>query len=273
MLDDRQDTRRHETSRAHDASVARQLADLDARARAAHLDAASGPGRLDDVLARGAAAGVHEDLDEISLCHTYLLFPRRAGFIRSIGVTAQPPEGARSVEQLKEAAASCRGCELWEHATQTVFGEGREGSKLMLVGEQPGDQEDLQGKPFVGPAGRLLEKALDEAGIDRSRVYVTNAVKHFRWTRRGKRRLHEKPNAVEITSPSTSPMAQPVSQCVVALTARRTQPAQPWAGVAPRATASSIAVTLVSRRGGRRHGPASKAVLRRWRSPLPQAST
>jgi len=76
-------------------------------------------------------------------------------------VTAEPPEHARSVEQLKEAALSCRGCELWANATQTVFGEGRESSKLMLVGEQPGDQEDLQGKPFVGPAGRLLEKALE----------------------------------------------------------------------------------------------------------------
>jgi len=102
------------------------------------------------------------------------------------------------VEQLREAAASCRGCDLWENATQTVFGEGPEGSKLMLVGEQPGDQEDLQGLPFVGPAGRLLDKALEEAGIDRRRVYLTNAVKHFRWTRRGKRRLHETPNAAQV---------------------------------------------------------------------------
>jgi len=113
-------------------------------------------------------------------------------------VTAEPPEKLRSVEQLREAAASCQGCDLWLEATQTVFGEGRENSKMMLVGEQPGDQEDLQGKPFVGPAGRLLEKALDGAGIDRRRVYVTNAVKHFRWTRRGKRRLHEKPNAGQV---------------------------------------------------------------------------
>ena len=113
-------------------------------------------------------------------------------------MTAQPPEDARSVEQLAEAAASCRGCDLWENATQTVFGEGSERSKMMLVGEQPGDQEDLQGEPFVGPAGRLLDKALDEAGIDRGQVYVTNAVKHFRWTRRGKRRLHEKPNAAQV---------------------------------------------------------------------------
>ena len=111
---------------------------------------------------------------------------------------AQPPPDPRSVDQLKVAAASCHGCDLWEHATQTVFGEGVEHAVMMLVGEQPGDQEDLQGKPFVGPAGRLLDKALEAAGIDRRRVYVTNAVKHFRWTRRGKRRLHEKPNTGQV---------------------------------------------------------------------------
>src|SRR2546430_11823744 len=111
---------------------------------------------------------------------------------------AQPPPTARSIEQLREAAASCQACDLWIEATQTVFGEGSVHSRMMLVGEQPGDQEDLQGKPFVGPAGRLLERALDEAGIDRRRVYITNAVKHFRFTRRGKRRLHEKPNAGQI---------------------------------------------------------------------------
>src|SRR5438093_64881 len=115
--------------------------------------------------------------------------------LRSRCVDTDPP---RSVEQLKDAAASCKGCDLWAEATQTVFGEGAEHSRMMLIGEQPGDQEDLQGKPFVGPAGRLLEQALDEAGIDRRRVYVTNAVKHFRFTRRGKRRLHEKPNAGQI---------------------------------------------------------------------------
>ncbi len=93
---------------------------------------------------------------------------------------------------------TCRGCNLYENATQTVFGEGDVHARLMLIGEQPGDQEDLQGKPFVGPAGRLLERALEEAGIDRKRVYLTNAVKHFRWTRRGKRRLHEKPNAAQV---------------------------------------------------------------------------
>src|SRR5438309_8430412 len=111
---------------------------------------------------------------------------------------AQPPPTARSVQQLREAAASCQACDLWIEATQTVFGEGSVHSRMMLVGEQPGDQEDLQGKPFVGPAGRLLERGLDEAGIDRRRVYLTNAVKHFRWTRRGKRRLHEKPNAGQV---------------------------------------------------------------------------
>jgi DNA polymerase len=113
-------------------------------------------------------------------------------------MTAEPPKGAHTVADLAEAAASCHACDLWENATQTVFGESREGSKLVLVGEQPGDQEDLQGEPFVGPAGRLLHKALEAAGIDRRQVYVTNAVKHFRWTRRGKRRLHEKPNAGQI---------------------------------------------------------------------------
>ena len=103
-----------------------------------------------------------------------------------------------TLDQLRNEAAGCRACDLWENATQTVFGEGAEHARLMLVGEQPGDQEDLQGKPFVGPAGKLLERALDEAGIDRRKVYLTNAVKHFRWTRRGKRRLHEKPNAGQI---------------------------------------------------------------------------
>ncbi len=111
---------------------------------------------------------------------------------------AQPPPRPRGLEELKEAAANCRGCDLWKNATQTVFGEGRPKARLMLVGEQPGDQEDLQGRPFVGPAGRLLQQALEEAEIDRARVYVTNAVKHFRWTRRGKRRLHEKPSASQV---------------------------------------------------------------------------
>jgi len=113
---------------------------------------------------------------------------------------AQPPPDAHSVEQLREAAAGCRGCDLYRDATQTVFGDGAERSKLMLIGEQPGDQEDLQGKPFVGPAGKLLDKALEDAGIDRSQVYVTNVVKHFKWQARGKRRIHQKPNWSEIAA-------------------------------------------------------------------------
>jgi DNA polymerase len=111
---------------------------------------------------------------------------------------AQPPPRPRSVNELREAAAGCRACDLWEKATQTVFGEGAASARMMLVGEQPGGKEDLEGKPFVGPAGRILDEGLQAAGIDRSRAYVTNAVKHFRFTQRGKRRLHEKPNAQQI---------------------------------------------------------------------------
>lgn len=99
---------------------------------------------------------------------------------------------------LLEAAAECRGCDLYKNATQTVFGEGSGRSQLLFVGEQPGDEEDLAGRPFVGPAGRLFDKALEEAGIDRSIAYVTNTVKHFKWKPQGKRRLHQKPNAAEV---------------------------------------------------------------------------
>ena len=95
---------------------------------------------------------------------------------------------------------TCRACELWKRGTQTVFGEGRSKARVMLVGEQPGDQEDIQGRPFVGPAGKILDKALEEAGINRDEVYVTNAVKHFKWEPRGKRRIHKKPNSMEITA-------------------------------------------------------------------------
>jgi DNA polymerase len=105
-----------------------------------------------------------------------------------------------SLDELREAAKSCKNCDLWKLGTQTVFGEGAAHSKLILVGEQPGDQEDLAGKPFVGPAGKLLDNALVEAGIDRKKVYVTNAVKHFKWEPRGKRRIHKKPNAAEIAA-------------------------------------------------------------------------
>jgi DNA polymerase len=106
----------------------------------------------------------------------------------------------RSVPKLAEAAESCRGCELWEDATQVVFSRGRAAARIVLVGEQPGDQEDRAGEPFVGPAGRVLADALDAAGIDPSRVYLTNAVKHFRHTMRGKRRIHEKPAVGHITA-------------------------------------------------------------------------
>ena len=106
----------------------------------------------------------------------------------------------RSLVALQEAALACRGCDLYERGTQTVFGEGRPEAILMLVGEQPGDQEDRQGRPFVGPAGQLLDRALQAAGIDRQAVYVTNAVKHFKWQPRGKRRIHQKPNAAEVSA-------------------------------------------------------------------------
>ena len=107
---------------------------------------------------------------------------------------------AQSLEQLRDEAAGCKACHLWEKGTRTVFGEGPEHADLMLVGEQPGDHEDRAGRPFVGPAGRLLEQALEEAGIDRSTVYVTNVVKHFKWEARGKRRIHQKPNATEVSA-------------------------------------------------------------------------
>lgn len=103
-----------------------------------------------------------------------------------------------SLSSLKSAAANCRACDLWEKGTQTVFGEGRRRAKVMFVGEQPGNEEDLKGKPFVGPAGRLFDEALVEAGIDRTQTYVTNVVKHFKWEPRGKRRIHKKPNSAEI---------------------------------------------------------------------------
>src|SRR6266542_22319 len=123
-----------------------------------------------------------------------------------------------TLPRLREAAAGCRACPLWETGTQTVFGEGATGAAVVFVGEQPGDQEDRQGRPFVGPAGRVLDEALVEAGIDRGATYVTNAVKHFKWQARGKRRIHAKPNWAELaasrssaesgssrSSPSTSP--------------------------------------------------------------------
>ena len=105
-----------------------------------------------------------------------------------------------TLPKLREAAAGCRACDLWKRGTQTVFGEGTPRAQVIFVGEQPGDKEDLSGRPFVGPAGTLLDKALDLAGIDRSQVYVTNVVKHFKWEPRGKRRIHKKPDSIEIAA-------------------------------------------------------------------------
>jgi uracil-DNA glycosylase len=104
----------------------------------------------------------------------------------------------RSLKALREAAAGCRGCHLWRGATQTVFGDGRKSSRIMLVGEQPGDREDREGEPFVGPAGRELDRGLEAAGIDRADAYVTNVVKHFKFEERGRRRIHQTPKRFEI---------------------------------------------------------------------------
>jgi uracil-DNA glycosylase family protein len=106
----------------------------------------------------------------------------------------------RSLATLREAAADCKACDLWRTGTQTVFGEGSGDAEIVFVGEQPGDKEDLAGRPFVGPAGQVFDEALELAGIDRSLAYVTNAVKHFKWTPRGKRRIHQKPNAAELAA-------------------------------------------------------------------------
>jgi uracil-DNA glycosylase len=103
-----------------------------------------------------------------------------------------------NLDALREQAGACRACDLWRHATQAVFGEGAESPEVMMIGEQPGNQEDLQGRPFVGPAGKVLDRALEQAGIQRDTVYITNAVKHFKWIRKGKLRIHQKPRAEEV---------------------------------------------------------------------------
>jgi DNA polymerase len=112
---------------------------------------------------------------------------------------ARPPDTS-SLSEVREAASECTACHLYKRATRTVFGEGPKNAPIILVGEQPGDYEDVAGRPFVGPAGKIMDQALEEAGIDRKEVYVTNAVKHFKWEPRGKRRIHQKPNAREIAA-------------------------------------------------------------------------
>ena len=120
--------------------------------------------------------------------------------VKRTGSAAELIPERPTLPKVREAAKDCQACDLWRRGTQTVFGEGGHHSQVMFVGEQPGDYEDQMGRPFVGPAGRLLDKALEEAGIDRATVYVTNVVKHFKWEPRGKRRIHSKPNATEIAA-------------------------------------------------------------------------
>src|SRR5690349_22213568 len=119
---------------------------------------------------------------------------------RTLQTDAPPVPGRATLPALRAASAGCKACDLWKLGTQTVFGEGSSRARVMMVGEQPGDKEDIQGRPFVGPAGAVLDKALQAAGIDRNDVYVTNIVKHFKWEPRGKRRIHKKPNALEISA-------------------------------------------------------------------------
>jgi uracil-DNA glycosylase family protein len=115
-------------------------------------------------------------------------------------VAAAPVPKTRNLPKLRQAAEGCKACDLWKTGTQTVFGEGAKSAAIVFVGEQPGDKEDLAGKPFVGPAGRVFDEGLAAAGIDRRLAYVTNAVKHFKWEARGKRRIHQKPNAAELAA-------------------------------------------------------------------------
>ena len=123
---------------------------------------------------------------------------RAASPARPVPVTVADPPATHSLTTLRKAAATCRACPLWRIGTQTVFGEGGEHAALLVVGEQPGDREDVEGHPFVGPAGKLLDQALEATGVPRKEVYITNAVKHFKWEPRGKRRLHKTPAQREI---------------------------------------------------------------------------
>ena len=163
-----------------------------------------------------------------------------------------------TLPKVRAAAKDCKACDLWRLGTQTVFGEGSRTARVMLVGEQPGDQEDLAGRPFVGPAGRELDKALAEAGFDRSEIYVTNVVKHFKWEPRGKRRIHKKPNATEISA------CRPWLETEIALV-------KPQALVCLGATAAQALLGRdfkVSERRGDRRRLAARADRRRNGSPV-----
>jgi DNA polymerase len=144
-----------------------------------------------------------------------------------MGAEAYLPGGDQSVPSLRSASARCQACDLYKAATQTVFGEGNHLAKALVTDEQPGDQEDVMGTPFVGPAGRVLDDALDEAGLDRADLYITNAVKHFKWEARGKRRLHKRPSAREVSACRPWLLAEIDAvgpQVVVALDACASQP-------------------------------------------------
>src|SRR5258708_16495590 len=134
---------------------------------------------------------------------------------RSTGVPAVTIPDKPTLASLRAAAAGCKACDLWKLGTQPVFGEGSATARVMMVGEQPGDKEDLQGRPFVGPAGAVLDKALAAAGIERSDIYLTNIVKHFKWEPRGKRRIHKKPNALQVAA------CRPWLDCEIAVTRPR----------------------------------------------------
>jgi DNA polymerase len=155
-------------------------------------------------LLRKALGALHGRIHDVIHPTTSAKAPRRvtrkkADSGESITTPVSAPD-SRSLTVLREAAAHCRDCPLWKDATQTVFGEGRKAARIMLIGEQPGDREDLAGKPFVGPAGQMLDRALEQAGVERTATYVTNAVKHFKFEPRGKRRIHKTPNELEITA-------------------------------------------------------------------------
>lgn len=159
-----------------------------------------------------------------------------------------------SLDEIAEASKGCTACHLYKNATQTVFGDGSKRAAVMFVGEQPGDQEDLQGEPFVGPAGRILDKGLEEAGIDRRKIYITNVVKHFKWMPKGKRRIHKKPNREEINA------CRPWLEAEIALV-------KPKIVVCLGATAAQALLGAFepATRAGRRKCPLSFRTSRRWR--------